>query len=1040
MQPFPLGLKPHLSAYHRFFLLGCFLLLPVLIFCQSQADPWAGSFPLIQTWTGKEMRVEIPQVWDIEEGNNGLLYFGGTEGVLEFDGTNWRKIDNGGRFSIHSLSKDEEGTIWFGSYSGLFGYLQTNPNGQHKPVLLNEQLPDTLPTLSAIFSIISTSSYLWVQTPNRVLLREKGRFRQINASGSITSYSNQHKHPGSWAEGLWYVEKGIGLCRYREGRIDTVPGTAALSSQRSYLSFHEKDKLTWFVHEKGTYDINPAFPDRGISPSQCMGTNTPILSRFLIRSLQLMPDGTLIFGNESGGITQYFPEWDQMISIEETDGLVGDRVSRVFMDSKGAVWVGSGSGVSRLDYPSPLRRIPSPPNGQGSSFYSRDYRGKIYTTDNKALYERAAFERFSRIQDMDRSAFCLSPFAGKLYASTAYGLINTTTQKIIENSASFLQFPFRYPLDTSIVFYGTITGPIPIFKESKNDFSFVGVVKGSKFNSRWLVIDQQGTFWTATQASGIHRFRLNPELDSLVDYRFYDARDGLPENPNYIVYLLQGQNGQEKVVVTTPDGLYKYDAATDRFVIDDAFDLINHQGFTHPLNQRPDGRIYFQQNGEKGILYPKPEGGYRMEKRAFAPLKGIWTEYFFESKKKVALLGTTSGTYVYDPDSRYDFAQPYSVLIRKVFTSDSLLSIKQENLDPNRGRLFSADFKSLSFSFAAPFYSQPEKTEYSYLLEGFDEEWSDWSSDQRKEYTNLSHGTYVFRVRARNIYGTVSESAPWTFTVKTPWHQTWWAWVSYGVLLILGVIGLVNWRTRALVRRKEILEQIVKKRTEEIQEQKKEIEKERDRSDELLLNILPRETADELKREGKSQARHFPEVTVLFTDFKDFTKISEELSPETLVSEIHTCFTAFDQIIQKYRLEKIKTIGDSYMAAAGLPLANPNHAVQMVNAALDIRDWMQEYKEDRIKQGKTFFEIRLGLNSGPVVAGIVGVKKFAYDIWGDTVNLAARLEDASEVGKVNISENTYQEVKDHFQCEPRGKIEAKNKGLVDMYFVERKPI
>jgi class 3 adenylate cyclase/tetratricopeptide (TPR) repeat protein len=218
--------------------------------------------------------------------------------------------------------------------------------------------------------------------------------------------------------------------------------------------------------------------------------------------------------------------------------------------------------------------------------------------------------------------------------------------------------------------------------------------------------------------------------------------------------------------------------------------------------------------------------------------------------------------------------------------------------------------------------------------------------------------------------------------------------------------------------------------------QKKIISKQKKRSDELLLNILPEEVAEELKSKGSAEAQQIDHVTVLFTDFKGFTQISEKLSPKALVAEINECFSAFDGIMEKYGVEKIKTIGDAYMAAGGIPTANKTHAEDVVKAALEIQSFMQAYQTKKKNSNELFLEIRIGIHTGPVVAGIVGVKKFAYDIWGDTVNTASRIESSSEVGKVNISGTTYQLVKNQFKCTYRGKISAKGKGEIDMYFVE----
>jgi adenylate cyclase len=220
---------------------------------------------------------------------------------------------------------------------------------------------------------------------------------------------------------------------------------------------------------------------------------------------------------------------------------------------------------------------------------------------------------------------------------------------------------------------------------------------------------------------------------------------------------------------------------------------------------------------------------------------------------------------------------------------------------------------------------------------------------------------------------------------------------------------------------------------------RRRIKQEHARSEALLLNILPAEVAEELKAKGHADAKHFDNVTILFTDFKGFTEASEKLSPQELVEELNTCFKAFDGIITERGIEKIKTIGDAYMCAGGLPDPKSSSPVDVVHAALEMQAFMIARKKERDAQGNPAFEMRLGIHTGPVVAGIVGVKKFAYDIWGDTVNTASRMESSGEVGMVNISESTYALVKDEpgLTFAPRGKVQAKGKGEMEMYFVER---
>ena len=215
------------------------------------------------------------------------------------------------------------------------------------------------------------------------------------------------------------------------------------------------------------------------------------------------------------------------------------------------------------------------------------------------------------------------------------------------------------------------------------------------------------------------------------------------------------------------------------------------------------------------------------------------------------------------------------------------------------------------------------------------------------------------------------------------------------------------------------------------------LESEKARSDELLLNILPAKIADELKTRNEVEPRHYDSVTIMFTDFKGFTRFAEAAEPRTLVNDLDQYFSAFDEIIERHNLEKLKTIGDAYMCAGGLPEENRTHPVDACRAALEIQEFMARANRQREKMRLPRWELRIGLHTGSVMAGVVGRKKFTYDIWGDAVNVAARMESNGAAGRIALSESTYHRVKDQFECEHHGQIEAKNKGLLDMYFLNR---
>jgi adenylate cyclase len=251
----------------------------------------------------------------------------------------------------------------------------------------------------------------------------------------------------------------------------------------------------------------------------------------------------------------------------------------------------------------------------------------------------------------------------------------------------------------------------------------------------------------------------------------------------------------------------------------------------------------------------------------------------------------------------------------------------------------------------------------------------------------------------------------------------------YAILAVLSALALLTlfvWYRGAARKRENTL----------LGQKNNEIEAERQRADALLANILPAATAEELKANQSVKPVRYESVTVLFTDFKGFTEISSRLNPEILVEELDRCFHLMDAIVERNGVEKIKTIGDAYMCAGGLPTPCTDHALRVVRAALEMQSAIQSHMAENAVTGRPVFEMRLGIHTGPVVAGVVGSRKFAYDIWGNTVNIAARMESAGEPGRVNISEITYLIVKDQFTCTPRGKVAAKSLGEIEMYFVE----
>jgi len=400
-------------------------------------------------------------------------------------------------------------------------------------------------------------------------------------------------------------------------------------------------------------------------------------------------------------------------------------------------------------------------------------------------------------------------------------------------------------------------------------------------------------------------------------------------------------------------------------------------------------------------------------------------------------LGTLKGIYG-DLDSAYYFLNEAKIQAKIFQETDNLMSllINLANLEKERGRLKSA-FSLLDSAYvladtlnslenmvfiqharASIFAASHDfKNAYESLVT-YDSLQGKYLNEERVKAVTEMMEKYESEKKARQIQQLKIENLDAALKneriTKTRNH---FIYIGSGILLI--ALGL--WWRLTFVHKSRAA-----------------IKAEKEISESLLLNILPASVAEELKIKGKAEAKHFPLATILFSDFKSFTTISESLSAEDLVSELNECFKEFDDIMTRHGLEKIKTIGDAYMAAAAVPATNAATALEVVMAGIEMQHFIQARKAERDKLNQVGFEMRVGIHSGPVVAGIVGVKKFQYDVWGDTVNIANRMEASAEVGRVNISEATYQLIKDdpRLNFTSRGLIQAKGKGEMAMYFVD----
>lgn len=508
-----------------------------------------------------------------------------------------------------------------------------------------------------------------------------------------------------------------------------------------------------------------------------------------------------------------------------------------------------------------------------------------------------------------------------------------------------------------------------------------------------LYEDPEGTLWIATYGGGLNKFDIDSER-----FEVLTEEEGLANNATYGI---TGSSLKNTIWISTNFGLSSYNYKTKTF-----------ENYTEN-----DGLLSNEFN----------------------------TGAYFESENGELFFGGINGFNSFFPEDIKPNTIPPEVVITDILIFNrpieqeiedlgSISFLKQINL--------SHEQNNLTFKFAALHYTFPKGNHYKVLMEGVDNEEILINDLQQINYSNLSPGIYTFKVWASNSDGVWSkEPTSLIINISSPYWSTWWfIAVSIGILALI-IYLFYLWRIRSMKSQKERLAFLVEKRTKTITQQKeqleanqRELEIQKEKSDTLLHNILPAETVEELKNKGKTKPRYYRMVTVLFTDIKGFTQIAETFKPTELVKRLDNLFREIDKIIEKHQIEKIKTIGDAYMAAGGVPLRDKENPINCVLAALEIQSFMD--KESKRYKDEEPWLLRVGLHTGDVIAGVIGTKRIAYDIWGNTVNVANRMEMAGEVGKVNISGTTYEYIKPYFDCTYRGKVPAKNKGEIDMYYVE----
>lgn len=969
----------------------------------------------------------------------------------------WTTKDGLPGMTVTTLIQDRKGYIWIGSYDGLVRFDGVDFN------VYNRTVDEKYDFTSARSIIQDSLENIWVGHNDEGVTR-------IDKNGGIRKFTMEDGLPNNKinalcedSEGNVWVGTSSGLCVLRaDGSVAEPEGLKELGQEKILVSkiFCDSKNRVWVI--TGLAGDNFVYENGKLSRFTGMKT----FENPAVFEIYEDKDGGMWFG-----VAPHFAvrikDGEETVYDVHHEGLDATIVNSIMQDSAGNFWFGSDSGVTVMHgnsfaYYDSFNGLSD--NGITRIFEDRE--GNVWVALNRGGLQKFSKGKFRTVgMKSSVNAICEDKSRDVTWLATDSGLYCYKDNEFVENEitklctnirvrnvgmtrdgelliTSYSEIPqIRVKSDGDVKIWTPADGLATIkcrvsIKISNGDY-YVGTPIGlsiihhedgsvstltrkdgfTNHYMMWLYEDNLGRVWVGTNGGGVFVME-----DGKIT-KHYTTEEGLSGN---VIFKILENNGS--VWIATGTGLSKYDAENDSFV---NFNSKNGLGTDSVFQMICDGNGSVWMTSNKGIFStPLSE----IEEVASGAKKKVSVRYYGDSDGLITSGVTSTSLSAMDSRGRiwftltdgfaiYDSSNvsvnniPPRIEIQDYVVDNSKFDYHGEKI------VLSPSAKRLSVKFTGLSFISSDSMLFRYRLAGFEDDYSDWSPLRSVSYTNLKPGTYRFTVVAQNSDGFQSDASTPVTIVKKPyiWQMAWF-WIAIAFL----VVFFIAWKIYSMRRYQIVLEEKVEERT-------RELKKEKEKSESLLLNILPAGVAKELTESpNKTIAKKYPNVTVLFTDIVGFTKMSGTMSAEEVVTMLNKMISKFDDRAKLEGIEKIKTIGDAYMAAVGLTESAENDgAVRMVNFAKGVMEDVKAFDEENSVR----VMIRLGINTGNLVAGVIGKSKFIYDIWGDTVNVASRMESTGEPMKIHVTESTYEQTKDFFEYSDGVNIQVKGKGEMKTYFL-----
>ncbi len=1017
----------------------------------------------------------------------GALWLGTQDGINRFNGKNFEvfSADKGYEISneyIHVSTADQQGNLWFGTYNGLTKY---NP----KTVEFTAYKSNRRERLEIHAIAEDNNGDLWLGTGFGKIYyfdTEKETFKLVDESSFDSrivdiEIKEDQLIVVSEFEGVLIASRDFKEKRtYKpqvndpedfviNGLIDHPSRSIVVATNQGAFYFDQKQQkflpYTKMFGEIGALNI--------------------------VDALYLNEQKVLI-ATENSGLFQVTSHQSDSLSVLnytadffQKGSLISNKISGLYRDNQGIIWIASQRGLSSFD-PDHLgfrgvgfsgnldKGLPS----QNIWGFSEDRTGQflfVAADHGISMYDRNTRNYYHYMREArnneDHTTLCLYVLSSnKLLVGSVDGLFELTIdqdnfasyefKKIahsIDNQRGFDKTYTIVPYEDSTYLVGTRAG-VAVLDYTSKTFQYIYNQPNAPQSigpgpCRLIFSTKAGNYYVAPSSGGLYQFKRKDDAISVNRPKAFDVLHNATND--YFTSFCQLKD-HEFWLGTLGDGLFFFNTKTQSVKnYDKSEGLPNNVIYGVEWTAADPNHLWLSTN--RGVvamnLKTKQFNNFTEKDGLMSNELNLGASYV--SKKGDVYFGGIQGYNYIPPQDAFDKKADLRVFF-------SGIEVENKKVFPGKGAILSSSIaytdkivlpynqRSLKLNFFANDLSNPDRIEYKYIMRGDDEVEEILGSSNELRFASIAPGNYKLSVYARTANGEWNSTpAELTISVEKPFWLHWWFIILMLLLFVLIVIFLVRKsidkerrlqvrlemkiaeRTRELRRKTDKIEQ----QKTRLEEQTQELEQEKEKSERLLNNILPKETASQLKKDGRSAARDFSMVSIMFTDFVGFTNISENMKAKDLVTILDKHFRKFDEIIEKNDLEKIKTIGDAYMCAGGVPIRNKTNPINTVLAAVQIKQYMLDQKEIMIQNGEQYWTLRIGINTGAVSAGVIGTKRYAYDVWGSTVNRAQRMEQMCEPEKIAITAETFEHIEPYFECKKIGKVLSKSGLKIMMYEV-----